>query len=71
MMVNGTLNLRVNLLRQVVRLRILNAEVQCGYNLGFSDGRTFYVVGNDGGLLGAPMAVTRRAGRPARRPASR
>ena len=61
MMVNGTLNPQVSLPRQVVRLRILNAEVQRGYNLGFSDNRTFYVIGNDGGLLGAPVAVTRLA----------
>ena len=32
-----------------------------GYNLGFSDNRTFYVIGNDGGLLGAPVTVTRLA----------
>ena len=61
MMVNGTLNPQVSLPKQVVRLRILNAEVQRGYNLGFSDNRTFYVIGNDGGLLGAPVAVTRLA----------
>jgi bilirubin oxidase len=30
-----------------------------GYNLGFSDNRTFYVIGNDGGLLDAPVPVTR------------
>ena len=59
MMVNGTLSPQVNLPRQVVRLRILNAEVQRGYNLGFSDNRPFYVIGNDGGLLNAPVAVTR------------
>ena len=61
MLVNGTLNPQVSLPRQVVRLRILNAEVQRGYNLGFSDNRTFYVIGNDGGLLNAPVAVTRLA----------
>ena len=60
-MVNGTLNPQVSLPRQVVRLRILNAEIQRGYNLGFSDNRTFYVIANDGGLLNAPVAVTRLA----------
>lgn len=65
-MVNGTLSTTTNyaqatLPKQVVRMRILNAEIQRGYNLGFSDNRTFYVIGNDGGLLNAPIAVTRLA----------
>lgn len=56
---NGVLNGQATLPKQVVRLRILNAEIERGYNLGFSDNRTFYVIGNDGGLLNAPVAVTR------------
>jgi FtsP/CotA-like multicopper oxidase with cupredoxin domain len=60
-MVNGTLNPQVSLPKQVVRMRILNAEVQRGYNLGFSDNRTFYVIGNDDGLLNAPVATNRLA----------
>lgn len=65
-MVNGTLSTTTNyaqatLPKQVVRMRILNAEIQRGYNLGFSDNRTFYVIGNDGGLLNTPVAVTRLA----------
>ena len=56
---NGTLNAQVSLPAQFVRLRILNAEIERAYNLGFSDGRTFWVIGNDGGLLDAPVAVTR------------
>lgn len=60
-MVNGTLSPQVILPKQVVRLRILNGEIQRGYNLGFSDKRTFYVIGNDGGLLETPVAVTRLA----------
>jgi bilirubin oxidase len=43
----------------VVRLRILNAEIERGYNLGFSDNRTFYIIANDDGLLDAPVPVTR------------
>ena len=58
-LVNGTLNPQVSLPRQFVRLRLLNAEVERGYNFGFSDNRTFYVIGNDSGLLNAPVAVTR------------
>ena len=60
-MINGTMNPQVMLPKQVVRLRILNAEIQRGLNIGFSDNRTFYVIGNDGGLLNAPVAVTRLA----------
>lgn len=60
-MINGTLNPQVNLPKQVIRLRILNGEIQRGYNIGFSDNRTFYVIGNDDGLLNAPVAVTRMA----------
>jgi len=58
-LVNGTENPEVTLPKQWVRLRILNAEIARGYNLGFSDNRTFYVIGNDQGLLNAPVAVTR------------
>ena len=59
MLVNGTPNAAFTIPRQMVRLRILNAEIERGYNLGFSDNRTFYIIGNDGGLLNAPVAATR------------
>ena len=58
-MVNGTLHAQVSLPKQFVRMRILNAEMERGYNLGFSDNRTFYIIGNDGGLLNAPVSGTR------------
>ena len=58
-MVNGTMYPQVSLPKQYVRFRILNAEIERAYNLGFSDNRTFYVIGNDGGLLSAPVPVTR------------
>lgn len=59
MLTNGVMNAQVTLPQQLVRLRILNAEIERDYNLGLSDGRTFYVIGNDGGLLSSPVAVTR------------
>ncbi len=59
LLANGTMNAQVSLPRQVVRLRILNGEIERGYNLGFKDGRTFQVIGGDGGLLAAPVPVTR------------
>jgi bilirubin oxidase len=40
-MINGTLNPQATLPKQWVRFRILNAEVQRGLNIGFSDNRTF------------------------------
>lgn len=58
-LVNGTLDPEVSLPAQFVRLRILNAEVERGYNLGFSDNRTFYVIATDGGLVEKPIPVTR------------
>jgi len=59
LLANGTLYPKVTLPKQYVRFRILNAEIERGYNIGFSDNRTFYVIGNDGGLLNAPVPVTR------------
>jgi len=60
MLTNGILNAQVTLpAGQFVRLRLLNAEIERAYNLGFADGRKFYVIANDGGLLNAPVAVTR------------
>ena len=59
LLANGTPNAQVSLPKQFVRLRILNAEIERGYDLGFSDNRQFYIIANDGGLLNAPVAVTR------------
>jgi len=59
MMVNGTLRPQYNVPAQVVRFRILNGAVERSYNLGFSDNRTFYVITSDGGLLNAPVPLTR------------
>jgi len=59
MLANGTSNAEVSLPKQYVRFRILNAEIERSYNLGFSDNRTFYVIANDGGLLNNPVPVTR------------
>ena len=59
MLTNGVMDAQVTLPKQLVRLRILNGEIERDYNLGFGDGRTFYVIGNDGGLLSSPVGVTR------------
>jgi bilirubin oxidase len=58
-MVNGTVDAVVDFPAQVVRLRILNAASQRAMELGFSDNRSFSIIGTDGGLLTAPIDATR------------
>lgn len=58
-MVNGTINPMVNIPAQVVRLRILNASSHRVLQFGFNDGRTFYQITSDDGLLNAPVSLTR------------
>lgn len=63
MVVNGVLNPQISMPKQYVRFRILNAEMERSYNLGVTTSagadRTFYVIATDGGLVNAPVAVTR------------
>lgn len=59
MLTNGTLRAKFTVPAQVVRFRVLNGAIERSYNLGFSDGRTFYVIASDGGLLEAPVPLTR------------
>jgi len=54
---NMTLRAQYNIPAQVVRFRLLNGAIETSYNLGFSDNRSFYVIGTDGGLLDAPVLV--------------
>lgn len=58
-MVNMTLRPQYTVPAQVVRFRILNGAIERSFNLGFSDNRTFYVITSDGGLLTAPVPLTR------------
>lgn len=58
-MANGTVDATLDLPEQVVRLRILNGSSLRVMNIGFSDDRTFSIIGTDGGLLTAPVDVTR------------
>lgn len=57
--VNGTIKPYLNAPAQVIRLRVLNGSPERVYNIGFSDNKTFYQIGSDGGLLTAPVALTR------------
>lgn len=59
LLTNGVHNAEFTVPRQVVRLRVLNAEIERSYTIGFSDNRTFYVIGTDGGLREQPLPVNR------------
>lgn len=59
LMVNGTIDPYVNVPAQVVRLRLLNGSSERSYYLGLSNNQTFYAIASDGGLLSAPVAMTR------------
>jgi bilirubin oxidase len=58
-LVNGTVDAVTDFPAQVVRLRILNGSSQRVMELGFSDNRSFSLIGTDGGLLSAPLSKTR------------
>jgi FtsP/CotA-like multicopper oxidase with cupredoxin domain len=58
-LVNGTMNPYIDAPSQIVRFRLLNGSSERSYNFGFSDNRNFYVIGSDGGLLTAPVSLTR------------
>lgn len=58
-MVNGTVDAVTDLPAQVVRLRVLNGASQRVMELGFSYDRSFSLIGTDGGLLSAPLSMTR------------
>jgi len=59
MVMNGTVEPYVDVPKQVVRFRFLNASVERVYNIGFDDDRSFYQIGTDGGLLEAPVSLNR------------
>lgn len=58
-MVNGMVNATLDLPSQVVRLRVLNGASQRVMEIGFSDNRSFSLIGTDGGLLTAPVSLNR------------
>jgi bilirubin oxidase len=61
LLVNGTLAPFLDVTTEVVRLRLVNGSAARVYDFGFSDGRSFDLIGTDGGLLtaAAPMAGIR------------
>ncbi len=59
MMVNGTIDPYLPVPAQVVRLRLLNASSERVYNVGLQNNMVFQQIGTDGGLLDAPVPLTR------------
>jgi len=59
MMVNGTVDAFLPVPAQVVRFRILNASSERNYNFGLQGNMTFQQITSDGGLLDAPVPLTR------------
>ena len=58
MLVNGTPDAWLSVDRGLYRFRLLNGSNARIYKVALSDGRPFHLIGTDGGLLPAPMAVT-------------
>ncbi len=52
---NGTLGAVQEVTTERIRLRLLNGSTARTYSFGFDDGRSFQIVGTDGGLLPAPV----------------
>lgn len=59
LMVNATIRPSLNVPAQLVRLRLLNGASERSFYLGFTGNKVFYQIGSDGGLLSAPVALTR------------
>jgi FtsP/CotA-like multicopper oxidase with cupredoxin domain len=59
LLVNGTPGPYVDVTSELIRLRVLNASAARVYDFGFSDDREFSMIASDGGLLEAPLPVTR------------
>ena len=57
--INGTIDPILDAPGQVVRLRIVNGSSGRVYNVGMGDNRAMQQIASDGGLLEAPVALTR------------
>lgn len=58
-LVNGTVGPLLEVTAERTRLRILNGSTARSYAFGFSDDRPFTMIASDGGLLAAPLRLTR------------
>ena len=59
LMTNGTLDAFLEVPAQMVRFRVVNASAERGYHFGVSDGRSFQLIGTDGGLFERPLTRDR------------
>lgn len=59
LLVNGTVGPYLDVTTQRVRLRLLNGSNARAYDFGFADGRSFALIGTDGGLLETPHRTGR------------
>ncbi len=57
-LVNGVINPYLDVPKGTVRLRLLNGSDARRYHFALEDGRTFFLIGSDGGFLSAPAPVT-------------
>ena len=58
-LVDGTYRPRLAVGDQRVRFRLLNGSDARIYNVGFADGRTFFLIGTDEGLIAHPVPLQR------------
>ncbi|MEV4173341.1 multicopper oxidase domain-containing protein [Nonomuraea sp. NPDC049709] len=58
-LINGTYDPFFRVTTTLARFRLLNGSNARVYDIGFADGRNFQLVGTDGGLLPAPLALKR------------
>jgi FtsP/CotA-like multicopper oxidase with cupredoxin domain len=58
-LVNGTYDPHFDATTELVRFRLLNASNARIYDLGFTDDRSYWLVGTDGGLLEQPQRMSR------------
>ena len=58
-MCNATLNAYLDVPAQVIRMRLLNGSTERVYNIGLEGNIPFYQIATDGGLLDAPVTLTR------------
>lgn len=67
LLINGTINPYFEAKSDQIRLRLLNGSNSRIYDLSFEDGRSFYQIASDGGLLEAPVKLTELTLAPAER----
>jgi bilirubin oxidase len=58
-LVNGTASPTFEVRAELTRLRLLNASTARSYSFGLSDDREFEMIASDGGMLAAPVRLTR------------